>query len=150
MIMDKMQAVDILLVEDNPQDAELTVRALKKKNLANRLVVVDDGAEALDFIFGRGKHAAQAGCAAPQVILLDLKLPKVGGLEVLKTLKQDERTRLIPVVIVTSSREDPDIKTAYALGANSYVVKPVDFDAFAEAVSSLGMYWLMVNQPARR
>jgi two-component system response regulator len=150
MIMDKMQAVDILLVEDNPQDAELTVRALKKKNLANRLVVVDDGAEALDFIFGRGKHAAQAGCAVPQVILLDLKLPKVGGLEVLKTLKQDERTRLIPVVIVTSSREDPDIKTAYALGANSYVVKPVDFDAFAEAVSSLGMYWLMVNQPARR
>jgi two-component system response regulator len=139
MTMDKMQAVDILLVEDNPQDAELTVRALKKKNLANRLVVVDDGAEALDFIFGRGKHAAQAGCAAPQVILLDLKLPKVGG-----------RTRLIPVVIVTSSREDPDIKTAYALGANSYVVKPVDFDAFAEAVSSLGMYWLMVNQPARR
>jgi two-component system, response regulator len=147
--MDKMQAADVLLVEDNPQDAELTVRALKKKNLANRLVVVEDGAEALDFLFSRGKYAERSGAKVPQVVLLDLKLPKVSGLEVLKTLKQDERTRLIPVVIITSSREDPDIKTAYALGANSYVVKPVDFDAFAEAVSSLGMYWLMVNQPPR-
>jgi two-component system response regulator len=150
MTMDDMQTVDILLVEDNPQDAELTVRALKKKNLANRMVVAEDGAEALDFVFGRGKHAAQAGRAAPQVILLDLKLPKVDGLEVLKTLKQDERTRLIPVVVVTSSREDPDIKTAYALGANSYVVKPVDFDTFAEAVSNVGLYWLVVNQPPRQ
>jgi len=150
MTMDAIQAIDILLVEDNPQDAELTVRALKKKNLANRLVVVEDGAEALDFIFCRGKFASRAPGNSPQVVLLDLKLPKVSGLEVLKTLKQDERTRSLPVVVVTSSREDPDIKEAYALGANSYVVKPVDFDAFAEAVSSLGLYWLMVNQPPRR
>jgi two-component system response regulator len=148
MIVDAIQAVDILLVEDHPQDAELTVRALKKKHLANRLVVVEDGAEALDFIFCRGKFASRAP-SSPQVILLDLKLPKVTGLEVLRALKQDERTRSIPVVIVTSSREDPDIKAAYALGANSYVVKPVGFDAFAEAVSSLGMYWLMVNQPPK-
>jgi two-component system, response regulator len=150
MTMDAVQAVDILLVEDNPQDAELTVRALKKKNLANRLVVVEDGAEALDFLFGNGKFASRLPGNSPQVVLLDLKLPKVSGLEVLKTLKQDERTRSIPVVIVTSSKEDPDIKTAYALGANSYVVKPVDFDAFAEAVSTLGLYWLMVNQPPQR
>jgi len=149
MTMEAVQAVDILLVEDNPQDAELTVRALKKKNLANRLVVVEDGAEALDFILCRGNFASRAPGNSPQVVLLDLKLPKVSGLEVLKALKQDERTRSIPVVIVTSSREDPDIKAAYSLGANSYVVKPVDFDAFAEAVSSLGLYWLMVNQPPR-
>ena len=145
--MDAVQAVDILLVEDNPQDAELTVRALKQKHLANRLVVVEDGVEALDFVFCRGKFASRAPDTSPQVVLLDLKLPKLNGLEVLKILKQDERTRSIPVVIVTSSREDPDIKTAYSLGANSYVVKPVDFDKFAEAVSTLGMYWLMVNQP---
>ena len=148
--MDAIQAIDILLVEDNPQDAELTVRALKKKNLANRLFVVEDGAVALDFVFSRGKFAGRAPGTSPQVVLLDLKLPKVSGLEVLKTLKQDERTRSLPVVVVTSSREDPDIKEAYALGANSYVVKPVDFDAFAEAVSSLGLYWLMVNQPPQR
>jgi two-component system, response regulator len=150
MTMDAVQAVDILLVEDNPQDAELTVRALRKKNLANRLVVVEDGAEALDFLFCRGKFSNRAPGNSPQVVLLDLKLPKVSGLEVLKTLKQDDRTRALPVVIVTSSREDPDIKAAYALGANSYVVKPVDFDAFAEAVSCLGLYWLMVNQPPRQ
>lgn len=147
--MDAVLPVDILLVEDNPQDAELTLRALKQKNLANRLVVVEDGAEALDFVFCRGRFASRVPGNAPQVVLLDLKLPKVSGLEVLAALKQDERTRAIPVVIVTSSREDPDIKTAYALGANSYVVKPVDFNAFAEAVSTLGMYWLMVNQPPR-
>ena len=147
MIMDAVQAVDILLVEDNPQDAELTVRALKQKHLANRLVVVEDGVEALDFVFCRGKFTSRAPDTSLQLVLLDLKLPKLNGLEVLKILKQDERTRSIPVVIVTSSREDPDIKTAYDLGANSYVVKPVDFDAFAEAVSTLGMNWLMVNQP---
>jgi len=147
--MDAVQAVDILLVEDNPQDAELTVRALKKRHLANRLVVVEDGAEALDFVFCQGKFENRVPGTSPQVVLLDLKLPKLNGLEVLKILKQDERTRSIPVVIVTSSREDPDIKTAYDLGANSYVVKPVDFDAFVEAVSTLGMYWLMVNQPPR-
>jgi two-component system response regulator len=147
--MTDTDAVDILLVEDNPQDAELTVRALKKHNLANRLFTVEDGVEALDFVFCRGKYATRDNGHSPKVVLLDLKLPKVSGLEVLRALKQDERTRFIPVVIVTSSREDPDIKTAYGLGANSYVVKPVDFDAFAQAVSSLGMYWLLVNQPPR-
>jgi two-component system response regulator len=147
--MDHSEAVDILLVEDNPQDAELTIRALKKSNLANRLITVEDGAEALDFLFCRGKYATRDVGHPPKVVLLDLKLPKVSGLEVLRALKQDEKTRAIPVVIVTSSREDPDIKTAYSLGANSYVVKPVDFDAFAEAVSSLGLYWLLVNQPPR-
>jgi two-component system response regulator len=147
--MTDTEAVDILLVEDNPQDAELTTRALKKNNLANRLITVEDGAEALDFIFCRGKYATRNNGQSPKVVLLDLKLPKVSGLEVLRALKQDERTRSIPVVVVTSSREDPDIKTAYSLGANSYVVKPVDFDAFAESVSSLGLYWLLVNQPPR-
>jgi two-component system response regulator len=147
--MTDTEAVDILLVEDNPQDAELTIRALKKSNLANRLITVEDGAEALDFLFCRGKYATRDNGRPPRVVLLDLKLPKVSGLEVLRALKQDEKTRAIPVVIVTSSREDPDIKTAYSLGANSYVVKPVDFDAFAEAVSSLGLYWLLVNQPPR-
>ena len=147
--MDHPEPVDILLVEDNPQDAELTIRALKKHNLANRLIIVEDGAEALDFIFGRGKYAGRDTGHPPKVVLLDLKLPKVSGLEVLRALKQDERTRPIPVVVVTSSREDPDIKTAYALGANSYVVKPVDFDAFAEAVCNLGLYWLLVNQPPK-
>ena len=147
--MTDTEAVDILLVEDNPQDAELTTRALKKNNLANRLITVEDGAEALDFIFCRGKYATRNNGQSPKVVLLDLKLPKVSGLEVLRALKQDERTRSIPVVVVTSSREDPDIKTAYSLGANSYVVKPVDFDAFAESVSSLGLYWLLVNQPPK-
>ena len=147
--MTDTEAVDILLVEDNPQDAELTIRALKKSNLANRLITVEDGAEALDFLFCRGKYATRDVGHPPKVVLLDLKLPKVSGLEVLRALKQDEKTRAIPVVIVTSSREDPDIKTAYSLGANSYVVKPVDFDAFAEAVSSLGLYWLLVNQPPK-
>jgi two-component system response regulator len=147
--MTDADAVDILLVEDNPQDAELTIRALKKHNLANRLITVEDGAEALDFLLCRGKYATRDVGHPPKVVLLDLKLPKVSGLEVLRALKQDEKTRAIPVVIVTSSREDPDIKTAYALGANSYVVKPVDFDAFAEAVSSLGLYWLLVNQPPK-
>jgi two-component system response regulator len=147
--MTDTEAVDILLVEDNPQDAELTTRALKKNNLANRLITVEDGAEALDFIFCRGKYATRNNSQSPKVVLLDLKLPKVSGLEVLRALKQDERTRSIPVVVVTSSREDPDIKTAYSLGANSYVVKPVDFDAFAESVSSLGLYWLLVNQPPK-
>jgi two-component system response regulator len=147
--MTDTDAVDILLVEDNPQDAELTIRALKKHNLANRLITVEDGAEALDFIFCRGKYATRELSHSPKVVLLDLKLPKVSGLEVLRALKQDEKTRTIPVVVVTSSREDPDIKTAYSLGANSYVVKPVDFDAFAESVSTLGLYWLLVNQPPK-
>jgi two-component system, response regulator len=147
--MNQTEAVDILLVEDNPRDAELTIRALKRSNLANRLITVEDGAEALEFIFCRGKYATRDSGHPPKVVLLDLKLPKVSGLEVLRALKENENTRAIPVVVVTSSREDPDIKTAYGLGANSYVVKPVDFDAFAEAVSSLGLHWLLVNQPPK-
>jgi two-component system, response regulator len=145
--VDNTAAGEILLVEDNPQDAELTIRAFRKHNLADHLRVMEDGAEALDFIFARGAYAHRANVRPPKVILLDLKLPKMSGLDVLRVLKQDERTRVIPVVIVTSSREDPDTKAAYALGANSYVVKPVDFEAFMEAMSHLGFYWLLVNQP---
>jgi two-component system response regulator len=147
--MNESLAVDVLLVEDNPQDAELTIRALKKHNLANRLFVVEDGADALDFVFCRGKYAERDINTTPKVVLLDLKLPKVNGMEVLRILKQDTRTRTIPVVIVTSSREDPDIKAAYELGANIYVVKPVDFDSFANAMSQLGLFWLLVNQPPK-
>lgn len=143
--MNNPQIVDILLVEDNPQDAELTIRALKKRNLANHLVVVEDGAEALDFIFARGKYAQRDISHSPKVILLDLKLPKVSGLEVLRALRSHPKTNAIPIVVVTSSAEDPDIKNAYELGANSYVVKPVDFDQFSEAMSNLGMYWLLLN-----
>ena len=147
--MDAMNAVDILLVEDNPQDVELTTRALKKHNLANRLFTVEDGAEALDYLFCRGKYSARDLSYRTKVVLLDLKLPKMSGMDVLRTLKGDERTRDIPVVVVTSSREDPDIKAAYGLGANSYVVKPVDFEAFAEAMSKIGLYWLLINQPPK-
>lgn len=145
--MNQTHVVDILLVEDNPRDAELTVRALKKRNLANPLHIVEDGAQALDFLFCNGAYANRERCRPPKVIFLDLKLPKVSGLEVLRTIKSDEQTRTIPVVVVTSSREDPDVAEAYALGANSYVVKPVDFDAFVDAMSNLGLYWLVVNQP---
>jgi two-component system response regulator len=146
--MEPTESVDILLVEDNPQDVELTIRALKKRNLANSVYVVNDGAQALDFMFNRGSFAARASMQHPKVVLLDLKLPKLNGLEVLRALKEDERTRWVPVVMVTSSKEDPDIRTAYQLGANSYVVKPVDFDAFVEAMSNLGFYWLLINQPS--
>jgi two-component system response regulator len=144
--MDKSSIVDILLVEDNPRDAEMMIRAISKQNIANHISVAEDGAEALDFIFCRGAYACRDIINPPRVILLDLKLPKVNGLEVLKAIKADEKTRSIPVVIVTSSQEDPDIKAAYALGANSYVVKPVSSDAFIDAMSNLGLYWLLVNQ----
>ena len=144
--MDATKAMDVLLVEDNPQDAELTIRELKRHHLANNIFVVEDGAEALDFLFCRGTYATRDVRYPPKVILLDLKLPKMGGLEVLRALKENEHTLAVPVVIVTSSREDPDVKAAYALGANSYVVKPVDFQAFASAMSQLGLYWLLVNQ----
>ncbi len=145
--MNLPDVVDILLVEDNPQDAELTIRALKKRNLANRLYLVEDGEEALDFMFGKDKYAERNLNHTPKVVFLDLKLPKLDGLQVLRTLKADERTHTVPVVIVTSSTQDPDIETAYDLGANSYVVKPVGFEAFAEAMSALGLYWLVVNRP---
>jgi len=131
--------VEILLVEDNAHDAELTLRALKQRNLANQVHVCRDGAEAMDFFSGAGP--------VPKVVLLDLKLPKVDGLEVLRRLKQDTRTKSIPIVVLTSSREEPDIERAYALGANSYIVKPVDFEAFARAVSDVGLYWLLLNHP---
>jgi len=132
--------VEILLVEDNANDAELTLRALKQRNLANQVHVCRDGAEAIDFFSGG------AG-PVPKVVLLDLKLPKVDGLEVLRRLKQDTRTKSIPIVVLTSSREEPDIERAYALGANSYIVKPVDFEAFARAVSDVGLYWVLLNHP---
>lgn len=139
-------AVEILLVEDNPHDAELTLRALRKHNLANRLVWVKDGAEALDFFFGPSDDPAVPLNHPPRVVLLDLKLPKVDGHEVLRRLKADPRTRTIPVVVLTSSQEETDIVRSYKLGVNSYIVKPVDFDNFAEAVRQLGMYWVLLNR----
>ena len=147
--MTDLIVVEVLLVEDNPRDAELTIRALKKHNLANQLVHVQDGAEALDFLFARGKYEGLKIDSPPRVVLLDLKLPKINGLEVLRLIKASERTRSIPVVVVTSSAEDPDIRAAYKLGVNSYVVKPVQFEAFMEAMSKLGIYWLMVNHPMK-
>jgi two-component system, response regulator len=139
--------VEVLLVEDNPHDAEMTIRSLKKVNLANNLVHVKDGEEALDFIFARGKFAGSDMVNAPKVILLDIKMPKVDGIEVLRQLKSNEVTRCIPVVIMTSSKEEQDIISSYELGVNSYVVKPVDFEGFAKAISQLGLYWLITNQP---
>ncbi len=141
------QEIDILLVEDNASDAEMTIRALKKYNLGNRLLRVKDGAEALDFLFAEGPYAGRQIGSTPKVVLLDLKMKKVNGKEVLLKIKSDERTRKIPVVILTSSREDPDIKECYALGANSYVVKPLEFDDFHKAISDLGLFWLAVNEP---
>ncbi len=139
--------VEILLVEDNESDAEMTIRALRKNNLANKLLHVKDGAEAIDFVFAQGNYTARQIENGPRVILLDLKMPKVGGIEVLKKLKADTRTRKIPVVVLTSSKEDPDIQACYALGVNSYVVKPVEFDEFHKVISDLGLYWMIVNQP---
>lgn len=139
--------VEILLVEDNPRDAELTVRALKKHNLANRVQLVRDGAEALDFVFATGPYATRNMQRKPRVILLDLKLPKVDGLEVLRRLKADDRTKVIPVAVLTSSKEDRDLDACYKLGVNSYIVKPVEFESFFKAVSELGLYWLLLNQP---
>jgi two-component system response regulator len=138
--------VDILLVEDNPYEAQLTIRSFRKNNLANRLLHIEDGAEALDFIYARNKYAGRKIENGPKLILLDLKLPKVGGLEILKAVKQDERTKIIPVIVLTSSREGPDITACYQLGVNSYIVKPVDFDSFSTAVIKLGMYWMLLNE----
>jgi two-component system, response regulator len=141
--------VEILLVEDNPSDVELTLRALKKHNLANKVLVVKDGVEALEFIFATGAYAHRNVESGPKVILLDLKLPKVDGLEVLRRIKSNELTKDIPVVVLTSSKEEQDIVGSYKLGVNSYIVKPVDFDKFVHAVSLLGLYWLLLNQPRR-
>ena len=138
--------VDILLVEDNESDAEMTMRALKKNHLANRLLHVSNGVEALDFLFAEGAYCGRQMENIPKVILLDLKMPKISGIEVLKKIKLDVRTKKIPVVVLTSSKEDPDIKQCYELGANGYVVKPVAFDHFHKAISDLGLYWLIVNQ----
>jgi two-component system, response regulator len=141
-------SVEILLVEDNITDAELTIRELKKHNMANNLVHLKNGEEALNFIFGTGKYAGIREIQhPPKVILLDIQMPKVNGIEVLKNIKADPNTRSIPVVILTSSKENPDIQTCYALGANSYIVKPVNFDGFAQAIKNLGFYWLLLNQP---
>lgn len=141
-----MQKQVILLVEDNPDDEALTLRALKKNNITNAVVVVRDGAEALDYFFGEGKFAGRDTSETPQVTLLDLKLPKVDGLEVLRRLRSDQRTKLAPIVILTSSNEEQDRLKGYGLGANSYVRKPVDFDQFMEAVRQLGLYWLLLNE----
>jgi two-component system response regulator len=141
--------IEIILVEDNPTDAEMTLRALKKSNLANKIVHLRDGAEALEFIFGTGQYEGRNTELRPKVILLDLKMPKVSGIEVLEKIKTDESTKAIPVVVLTSSKEDPDIKRCYELGANSYIVKPVGFENFSKSISELGLYWLVLNQSQR-
>lgn len=142
-----MQSSVILLVEDNSSDEELTILALQESNIANRVVVVRDGAAALDYLFARGDFASRDPSDVPQVILLDLNLPKVSGLDVLKAVREDPRTAFVPTVILTSSREERDLLQGYKLRANSYIVKPVDFDQFAHAVRHLGMYWLVMNEP---
>jgi two-component system response regulator len=142
-------AMEILLVEDSPHDLELTLRALQKANISNNIEVARDGAEALDLIFCEGVHAGRKIEDGPKVILLDLKLPKIDGLEVLRRVKTDLRTRATPVVVLTSSKEQRDVVESYHLGVNSYIVKPVNFERFAEAVKELGFYWLLLNQPPK-
>lgn len=137
----------ILLIEDNPDDVALTLRALRKNNIANEVTVAKDGVEALDYLFGTGTYAGRDMSKMPAVILLDLKLPRISGLEVLQRLRADKRTRLLPVVILTSSKEEQDLIDSYMLGANSYIRKPVDFTKFVDAIKSLGLYWLILNEP---
>jgi two-component system, response regulator len=137
--------IDILLIEDNANEAQLAIRSFKKNNLANKLLHIDDGAEAMDFLFARNKYAGRQQLHLPKLILLDLKLPKVSGLEILKAIREDKRTRLIPVTVLTASKEEPDIRKCYELGVNSYIVKPVNFDSFTKAVADLGMYWMFLN-----
>jgi two-component system response regulator len=141
--------VEILLVEDNPHDAELTLRVLRKNNLANNVFHARDGAEAMEFIFGENGVAGLSPAEKPRVILLDLKLPKVNGIELLERVKSDPRTKNIPVVVLTSSREDTDLKKCYELGVNSYIVKPVEFESFVKAVTELGFFWLLLNETVR-
>ena len=141
----KNTEVEILLVEDSPDDAEMTIRALKKNGIANNLTHLKDGAEALEFIYGTGKYAGRNINNKPKVILLDLKMPKVDGIEVLRKIKSDSNTKTIPVVVLTSSKEDPDVRRCYELGVNSYIVKPVGFENFTKAISQMGLYWLLHN-----
>lgn len=147
--MNENNAVEILIVEDTPQDLELTLRALQKAKVSNQIHVARDGAEAIEFIFCEGPHAGRKIEDGPKVILLDLKLPKIDGIEVLRRIKSDPRTNSIPVVVLTSSKEQRDVVESYRLGVNSYIVKPVNFDRFASAVQELGMYWLLLNQPPK-
>lgn len=140
--------IEIVLVEDNPDDAELTIRALKKNNISNSLIHLKDGAEALDFLGCKGKFSDRKPNVNPKIILLDLKMPKVNGIEVIRQIKSDEQTKSIPVVVLTSSKEDPDVQTCYQLGVNSYIVKPVGFENFTKAVAELGMYWMLLNHNA--
>ena len=147
--MSDTNEIEILLVEDNPNDVELTLRAFGKANLSNRIHVARDGAEALEFVFCEGPHAGRKMEDGPKVVLLDLKLPKVDGLEVLQRIKGDPRTRMIPVVVLTSSREQRDVVESYNLGVNSYIVKPVNFERFVQAVEQLGLYWLLMNEPPK-
>lgn len=144
--MNALPAVEVLLVEDNPNDVKLTLRALRKHNLAHQVMVVKDGAQALEFIFATGAYSERRIENGPKVVSLDLKLPKVNGLEVLRKIKSDERTKVIPVVVLTSLQEERDIVGSYKLGVNSYIVKPVDFHKFTHATSELGLYWLLINQ----
>jgi len=138
--------IEIILIEDNQYDAEMTIRALKKNNLINTIIHLKDGAEALDFIFGTGEYKARGLSIIPKVILLDLKMPKVNGIEVLRKIKSESKTKTIPVVILTSSKEDPDIRACYEFGANSYIVKPVGFENFTKSITELGFYWLLLNE----
>ena len=149
MNMSENKEVEILLVEDNQDDLDMTLRSLRKANLANHIQIARDGAEALEFIFCQGPHAGRKIEHGPKVVLLDLKLPKIDGMEVLKRVKGDPRTKMIPIVMLTSSKEQKDVIESYHLGVNSYIVKPVDFEGFAAAVQELGMYWLLLNQPPK-